>query len=95
MTLFGDKADQHALFAAHLDGETWTETEGHGRKVHEWTIRPTRPDNEFLDSLVYATVGASYQGCARGGSSAPRTGIHRKRVSISELLSRSNQGQGA
>lgn len=89
LTLFGDGPQQHSLFAAHLDAETWTETEGHGRKLHEWTIRPGKPDNEFLDTLVYASVGASYQGCARSGSHPPISGVvRRKRVNIDELLSR-------
>lgn len=89
ITLFGDGPQQHSLFAAHLDAETWTETEGHGRKVHEWTIRPNRPDNEWLDCMSYAAVAASYQGCARAGGKAPMAGvIRRRRVSINELLAR-------
>ena len=89
ITLYGDRPDEHALFAAHLDAETWVETEGHGRKVHEWNLKPNRPDNEWLDALVLSAVAASYQGCALSDSRPPTGGvIRKKRVNIDELLAR-------
>jgi hypothetical protein len=90
LTLFGDDPELHGLFAAHITAETFVETEGHGRKVQEWTIKPQRPDNHWLDAGVLAAVAASIQGVTiPNRKEPPRTGIvRRKRVSIDELLAR-------
>ena len=34
------------------------------RTVDEWKLRPTRPDNHWLDCLVGCAVAASIQGAA-------------------------------
>ena len=90
ITLFGDNPEMHALFAAHMTAETFVKTEGHGREVQEWTIRPQRPDNHWLDAGVLAAVAASVQGVTiPNRKEPPRSGIvRRKRVSIDELLAR-------
>lgn len=62
MTLFGDDPETHSLFASHITAETFTVTSGHGRDVQEWKIRPTRPDNHWLDCLVGCAVAASMLG---------------------------------
>jgi len=67
MTLFGKGANEHRLFAEHVAGsEIWTRTEGHGRVVHEWTLRPSRPDNHWLDCLVGCAVAVSMCGVRLG-----------------------------
>lgn len=71
-TLFGDDPTRHALFASHITAEYYTTTQGHGREVQEWTVRPNRPDNHFLDALVLAVVGASMQGCSLLPGGIPR-----------------------
>jgi phage terminase large subunit GpA-like protein len=74
MTIFGNSAERHALFAQHITSETWEETEGHGRKVQEWTLRPPKDrDNHWLDATVYAAFAAAMLGCRFGARpSAPR-----------------------
>jgi hypothetical protein len=68
LTLFGKSADEHRLFSEHIAGsETWTLTHGHGRDVQEWKLRPTRPDNHWLDCLVGCAVAASMCGVALEG----------------------------
>jgi hypothetical protein len=63
LTLFGKSANEHRLFAEHVAGsEVATRTEGHGRIVQEWNLRPSRPDNHWFDCLVGCLVGASIQG---------------------------------
>jgi hypothetical protein len=67
LTLFGKSANEHRLYAEHIAGsEVSTVTEGHGRMVREWALRPSRPDNHWLDCLVGAAVAASMCGVRLG-----------------------------
>jgi hypothetical protein len=45
-----------------LTSEYRVKTEGRGRTVDEWKIKPSRPDNHFFDCIVGATVAASMLG---------------------------------
>lgn len=62
LTLFGERADVHRLFADHLTAEYPVEVTGRGRTVQEWRWRPHRPDNHWLDCLVGCFVVASVLG---------------------------------
>ncbi|MCA9219586.1 MAG: phage terminase large subunit family protein, partial [Planctomycetales bacterium] len=62
LSLFGDSPDQHRLFAEHLSAEYRVKTEGRGRTVDEWKMRPERGDNHWFDCLVGCSVAASIQG---------------------------------
>jgi phage terminase large subunit GpA-like protein len=83
LTLFGKSANEHRLFAEHIAGsEVSTVTEGHGRVVREWALRPSRPDNHWLDSLVGAAVAASMCGVRLGVESVePQRATQRVRLS--------------
>jgi len=76
LTLYGDPRTVHALFAGHMDAESFTETEGHGRKVVEWKQKPNR-DNHWLDGVVGCFVGASILGARPDGT--PEVGVKKKR----------------
>jgi hypothetical protein len=68
LSLFGKSASEHRLFADHIAAsETWTRTEGHGRQVKEWKVKPSAPDNHWLDCLVGCAAAASTLGCTLGG----------------------------
>lgn len=68
VSLFGAKGRDHELFAEHVaHSETWVETQGHGRTVHEWSLRPAKPDNHFLDCLVGCAAAASMLGVKAAG----------------------------
>lgn len=67
LTLYGDLRMTHSLFAAHLDSESFVETEGHGRKVVEWKVKPGR-DNHWLDGTVGCFVGAAILGARPEGA---------------------------
>lgn len=67
LTLFGKEARQHALFLDHLTSESRTETEGRGRRLEEWTLKPAR-ENHWFDSLVMCAVAASERGIAVMGA---------------------------
>jgi hypothetical protein len=84
LSLFGDKADTHRLFADHITAEYRVRTEGRGRTVDEYKLRPERPDNHWLDCLVGCAVGASMQGVvlAETAVAAPQKP---KRVSFADL----------
>ncbi|QDU39633.1 hypothetical protein Mal4_39790 [Maioricimonas rarisocia] len=41
LSLFGQRAERHRLFAEHLTAEYRVRTEGRGRKVDEWKSRPS------------------------------------------------------
>ncbi|MDA0207672.1 MAG: phage terminase large subunit family protein, partial [Acidobacteria bacterium] len=49
LSLFGSKAETHRLFADHVTAEYFVKTEGRGRKVDEWKMRPEQADNHWLD----------------------------------------------
>ncbi len=88
LSLFGDSPEQHRLFAEHLTAEYRVKTEGRGRTVDEWKIRPERPDNHWFDCIVGCAVAGSIQGVsleATGTSPGLET---RQRVSFAELQRR-------
>ena len=88
MTLFGKGATPHLLFAEHVAGsEAWTLTHGQGRDVQEWKLKPTRPDNHWLDCLVGCAVAASICGVSLPGMDA-KQGRRRKRYTQDDLRRR-------
>ncbi|HMQ17375.1 MAG TPA: hypothetical protein PKC49_15530, partial [Phycisphaerae bacterium] len=45
--------------------------QGLGRVVHEWSPRPTRPDNHWFDCLVGCAAAASMAGVTAPGEALP------------------------
>jgi hypothetical protein len=90
LSLFGDKPETHRLFAEHVTAEYRVRTEGRGRTVDEWKMRPERSDNHWLDGLVGAAVAASIQGVILPGTDG-REPARRGRVSFRELQKRTRQ----
>jgi hypothetical protein len=88
LSLFGDRPDQHRLFAEHLTSEYRVKTEGRGRTVDEWKLRPERGDNHWLDCLVGCAVAASMQGAVLSGSGGVVQAGRRERVSFADLQRR-------
>jgi hypothetical protein len=84
LTLFGDHPDLHRLLAEHLTSEYRVRTEGRGRSVDEWKMRPERGDNHWFDCLVGCAVGASMQGAVLAGTQS-QTASRRERVSFANL----------
>lgn len=66
LSLFGHSPEPHRMIADHISSEFRVVTEGRGRKLDEWRIKPGRPDNHLLDCLVGAFVAASMSGCIVG-----------------------------
>lgn len=84
LSLFGDTPEQHRLFADHLTSEYRIKTEGRGRTVDEWKMRPERGDNHWFDCLVGCAVAASMQGVILDGMDGGLR-VKRDRVSFAEL----------
>jgi hypothetical protein len=90
LSLFGDKPETHRLFAEHVTAEYHVRTEGRGRTVDEWKMRPERSDNHWLDGLVGAAVAASIQGAILPGTGG-REPAKRDRVSFRDLQNKSRR----
>jgi hypothetical protein len=78
LSLFEELPESHRLFAEHMTSEYRIRTEGRGRTVDEWKIRPEQADNHWFDAVVGCAVAAAVQGCVLFGmdnsfrSPAPR-----------------------
>lgn len=83
LTLFG-RATDHELFARHIaESEQWVDVQALGRTVREWSPRPAKPDNHWLDCLVGCAVAASLEGIRTPGEGASRR--IRKRYTQNDL----------
>ena len=87
LSLFGDKPELHRLFAEHVTAEYRVKTEGRGRTVDEWKLRPEASENHWLDCLVGCAVAASIQGVVLPGTDAKAT-PRRPRIRLSDLQNR-------
>lgn len=87
LSLFGDKPSKHRLFADHLTAEYRTAVSrvAGDRVVDEWSQKPTRPDNHWLDCLVGNCVLASMQGCSLDRVHNQERRRQRQRVSYAEM----------
>jgi hypothetical protein len=82
LSLFGQSG--HRLFAEHLTAEYRVRTEGRGRTVDEWKLRPERADSPWFDRIVGCAVAASMQGAVLTGMEV-KPAAPRVRVKLSEL----------
>jgi len=75
------------MFAEHMTSEYSIRTEGRGRVVDEWALRPGRAENHFWDCLVGCAVAASEQGIVLSGSS-PAGRVRKPAIKLSALKRR-------
>ncbi len=64
LTLFGRLPSAHQLLAEHLTAEYRIKTQGRGRTVDEWKLKPQNHDNHWLDCVAGCAVAASMLGAA-------------------------------
>ena len=89
LSFYGDPRTTHSLYAGHLDSETFVQTEGYGRKVVEWKIKPNQPDNHWLDCTVGCFVAASMLGAHQEGAPiTPQRGRTRRTWTQADLMQR-------
>ena len=85
LSLWGREPERHLLFAEHLTAEYRVKTEGRGRTVDEWKMRPEAHDNHWFDGLVGCAVAASMCGSVLPGTDSTSTKIAKPRLKLSEL----------
>jgi phage terminase large subunit GpA-like protein len=85
LSFFGHDGERHRLIAEHLTAEYRVRTEGRGRQVDEWRLRPEGFDNHWLDGVVGCAVGASLQGVALIGDALALATTARPRIRLSTL----------
>ena len=73
------------MFAEQVTAEYFVRTEGRGRTVDEWKLRPEQSDNHWLDCLVGCAVGASMQGVVLFGTDIHAMSAQKGRVSFKDL----------
>lgn len=81
LSLYGRIPGVHQQLAEHLTAEYRIRTEGRGRSVDEWKLKPDRPDNHWLDCLAGCAVCASMLGATLPELSARSTPKERIRLS--------------
>jgi hypothetical protein len=62
LSLYGRIPGVHQLLAEHLTSEYKVKTQGRGRTVDEWKLKPDRTDNHWLDCIAGCAVCASMLG---------------------------------
>nr|BDD44605.1 hypothetical protein 12 [Flavobacteriaceae bacterium] len=85
LSLFGRDPDSHRLLADHLTAEYRVKTEGRGRVVDEWKVRPEAADNHWLDGIVGCAVAASVLGAALPGFAGNQAKKPKERIKLSAL----------
>lgn len=81
LTLPGQPAADHRMLCDHLTAEYRTPTQGRGRRVDVWRVRPNRDDNHWFDCLTGTAVAASMLGCRLLGEGQPEV----KHIKWSEI----------
>ena len=81
LSLYGRIPGVHQLFAEHLTAEYRVKTQGRGRWVDEWKIKPERSDNHWLDCTAGCAVCASMLGATLPEFGAARPSKVRIRLS--------------
>lgn len=85
LSIYGTNPDRHRLLAEHLVAEYPVRTEARGRIVDEWKLKPTRPENHWLDCLVGAAVAASILGVSLPGTPQMKPETKRRTIKLSDL----------
>ncbi len=85
LSLFGKDPHQHRLLAEHCTAEYRVKTEGRGRTVDEWKLRPEASDNHWWDCLVGCAVAASVLGIDLPENQPTNVGREHQRIKLSDI----------
>ncbi|MBI5940549.1 MAG: phage terminase large subunit family protein [Caulobacterales bacterium] len=85
LSLFGHDPERHRLIAEHLTAEYRVRTEGRGRVVDEWRLRPDGFDNHWFDGAVGCAVAASMLGVGLPSTESKRTDGPKPRMKLSAM----------
>lgn len=96
--LWGSDPHEHATFAAHQLAEyvTRVKHDKTGRLIDFWSIRPTRPDNEWLDAAAGCCILADYAGgiSLKDAGLATTPSRRRRKYSAAELAALKERRHG-
>ena len=87
LTLYGRLPGIHQLFAEHLTAEYRVKTQGRGRWVDEWKLKPERSDNHWLDCTAGCAVCASMLGATLPELLSTARPAPRPRIKLSDRVS--------
>ncbi len=90
LSLYGRIPGIHQLFAEHLTAEYRVRTQGRGRWVDEWKLKPERSDNHWLDCAAGCAVCASMLGATLPELGAARPAPKAK-IKLSDRLNATAQ----
>jgi hypothetical protein len=85
LSLFGHDPERHRLIAEHLTAEYRVRTEGRGRVVDEWRLRPEGFDNHWFDGVVGCAVAASLLGVSLPSTEPMVAKVTRPRLKLSDM----------
>jgi hypothetical protein len=91
LSLFEELPESHRLFAETLTSEYRIRTEGRGRTIDEWKIRPEQADNHWFDGVVGCAVAAAVQGCVLFGTDQGRSSLSKQRLRLSSIRQQPSQ----
>ena len=87
LSLYGRLPGIHQLFAEHLTAEYRVKTQGRGRWVDEWKLKPERSDNHWLDCTAGCAVCASMLGATLPELLSTARPAPRPRIKLSDRVS--------
>ncbi|MGN0857378.1 MAG: terminase gpA endonuclease subunit [Candidatus Spyradenecus sp.] len=92
LSLWGRDPVRHLCYAEHLCAEYRVPTEGRGRKVDEWKLRPESHDNHWLDCTVGCAVAASMLGETLPCANLSREKKPKRALKLSSVQKRKEMG---
>jgi len=84
LSVYGKIPEHVRMFSEHMVSEYSIRTEGRGRVVDEWAMRPGRTENHFWDCLVGCAVAASEQGITLTGS-GNQSNVRKPAIKLSSI----------
>jgi phage terminase large subunit GpA-like protein len=91
LMLCGSQPHEHQLFADHLTSEYRTITEGRGRRVEEWNVKPTNTENHWWDCVVGCAVAASITGLKWLAGDGEKSKVEKKRKSLRDVYEQAKE----
>lgn len=91
LMLCGSQPHEHQLLADHLTSEYRTVTEGRGRRVEEWNVKPTNTENHWWDCVVGCAVAASITGLKWIAGEGEKPKAEKKRKSLRDVYEQAKE----
>ena len=83
---FGEDPEAHRLISQHLTAETATEVASKSRRIQEWRLKQSNPDNHWLDCFVGSCLAAGTLGARVLAETLPDPTTNQRRRESSDLF---------